>query len=181
MLPGLRARRGAPGAAGAASGPGLFDPPGCPSPAICIWARTGSLRFPGGPSHTSARLSDPGRIVSASPLAALPMLPPVQTHRRLQRAEISGLNPELWYLLPTLHEQRCRCPCKARFRLVGCTFAGRESNPLDRCERFQATSIPPSRTFPDASMIFINSRASLVRSPKLSEQMAGQLCDSLSG
>jgi hypothetical protein len=83
------------------------------------------------------------------------MLPPVQTHRRLQRAEISGLNPELWYLLPTLHEQRCRCPCKARFRLVGCTFAGRESNPLDRCERFQATSIPPSRTFPDASLIFL--------------------------
>jgi hypothetical protein len=83
------------------------------------------------------------------------MLPPVQTHRRLQRAEISGLNPELGYLLPTLHEQRCRCPCKARFRLVGCTFAGRESNPLDRCERFQATSIPPSRTFPDASLIFL--------------------------
>jgi hypothetical protein len=27
--------------------------------------------------------------------------------------------------------------CKACFRLAGCAFAGRESNPLDRYERFQ--------------------------------------------
>ena len=50
---------------------------------------------------------------------------------------ISGLNPGLWYLLPTLHERRHRHPCKARFRLAGCAFAGRVSNPLERDERFQ--------------------------------------------
>ena len=153
MLPCLRARRGAPGAAGDHIQAWALWSAGCPSPASCTWARTGSLRFPGGPSHTSARLSDPGRIDRTSPLPVLPMLPPVPTHRRLPREVISGLNPELWYLLPTLHEQRCRYPCKARFRLVGCTFTGRESNPLGRFERFQATTILLSRTLPDANGI----------------------------
>ena len=36
-----------------------------------------------------------------------------------------------------LHDGRCRAPCKTRFRLAGCAFTGQESNPLDRCERFQ--------------------------------------------
>jgi hypothetical protein len=93
VLPCLRARRGAPGAAGTAFGPGLFGPPVCPSPAICTWARTGSLRFPGGPSHTSARLSDPGRIGRTSPVAVLSMLPPVPTRRRLQREHDIGAQP----------------------------------------------------------------------------------------
>ena len=47
------------------------------------------------------------------------------------------LPPPLYRPLSTLHDHRYRGPCKTRFRLVGCTFAGRESNPLDRCERFQ--------------------------------------------
>ncbi len=55
--------------------------------------------------------------------------------------------PGLQYPLPTLHERRCRHPCKARFRLAGCAFAGRESNPLDCDERFQITSVLLSRTF----------------------------------
>jgi hypothetical protein len=50
---------------------------------------------------------------------------------------ISGLNPGLRYPLPTLHERRHRHPCKARFRLAGYAFAERESNPLERDERFQ--------------------------------------------
>jgi Transposase IS66 family/IS66 C-terminal element len=125
--------------------------PVCPSPAICKWSRTGSLRFPGGPSHTSARFADPGRIGGTSPLAVSSMLPPVPTRRRLQRDMISGLNPGLWYPLPTLHERRHRHPCKARFRLAGCAFTGRVSNPLDRDERFQVTSVLLSRTCPDAS------------------------------
>ena len=39
---------------------------------------------------------------------------------------------------------RYRTPCNTRSRLVGCTFAGRESNPLARYERFQliASSYP---------------------------------------
>src|SRR5436853_6348665 len=84
-------------------------------------------------------------------MAVLPVLPPGPTHRRLQRDMISGLNPGLRSPLPTLHERRCHRPCKARFRLAGCAFAGRELNPLDRNERFQATSILLSRTSPDAS------------------------------
>ena len=64
---------------------------------------------------------------------------------------ISGLNPGLWYLLPTLHERRRRHPCKARFRLAGCAFAGRVSNPLERDERFQVIAILLSRTSPVAS------------------------------
>jgi len=66
---------------------------------------------------------------------------------------ISGLNLGLWYPLPTLHERRCRRPCKARFRLAGCAFAGRVSNPLERDERFQVTSVLLSRTSPDASWV----------------------------
>lgn len=78
---------------------------------------------------------------------------------RAQHAEgsstnmISGLNPGLRYPLPTLHERRCRHPCKARFRLAGCAFAGRESNSLDRGERFQVMAILLSRTSPDASWV----------------------------
>jgi transposase len=64
---------------------------------------------------------------------------------------ISRLTPGLWYPLSTLHERRCRRPCKTDFRLAGCAFAGRELNPLDRTERFQATSILLSRIYPDAS------------------------------
>jgi len=47
-------------------------------------------------------------------------------------------------LLSTLHDGRRRTPCKTRFRLAGYVFAGRESNPLDRYERFQfmASSSP---------------------------------------
>ena len=47
-----------------------------------------------------------------------------------------GCTP-LHHLLSTLHDGRYRTPCKTRFRLAGCAFAGRESNPLDRDERFQ--------------------------------------------
>ena len=66
---------------------------------------------------------------------------------------ISRLNFGLRYPLPTLHEWRHRRPCKARFRLAGCAFAGRESNPLERIERFQVIAILLSRTSPDASWI----------------------------
>jgi hypothetical protein len=58
-----------------------------------------------------------------------------------------GATPGLQRPLPTLHERRCRRPCKARFRLAGCAFAGRGSNPLDCDERFQVTSILLPRTF----------------------------------
>jgi hypothetical protein len=79
------------------------------------------------------------------------MLPPVPTRRRLQRVHDFEANTRLRYPLSTLHERRCRHPCKTRFRLAGSAFAGRASNPLGRSERFQATSILLSRAYPDAS------------------------------
>ena len=66
---------------------------------------------------------------------------------------ISRLTTRLQHLPPTLHEQRHRCPCKAGFRLAGCAFTGRGSNPLDRFERFRVTSFLLSRPLPDASWV----------------------------
>ncbi len=51
-----------------------------------------------------------------------------------------------------LHERCCRRPCKARFRLAGCAFAGRALNPLDRIEKFQNLMfVLLSRAYLDAS------------------------------
>ncbi len=64
---------------------------------------------------------------------------------------ISRLTAGLQYPLYTLHERRCRRPCKTRFRLAGSASTGRVSNPLDHDERFQVTSVLLSRAYPDAS------------------------------
>ncbi len=128
------------------AGPGSFVQPVSLYPAYRMRLRTGSLRFPGDPSHTFALFPDPGRTGDTSPLAVPSMLPPVPTRRRLQQEHDFEAYPGLRCLLPTLHERRHHRPCKARFRLAGCAFAGRELNPLDRSERFQATSILLSRT-----------------------------------
>ena len=117
------------------------------------WTRTGSLRFPGDPSYAFALLQDPGRAGKTSPVAVLSILPPVPTSRRPQRAHDLEADTGLRHPLPTLHEQCCHRPCKARFRLAGCAFAGRGSNPLDRFERFQFTSFLLPRTSPDASWV----------------------------
>jgi hypothetical protein len=79
------------------------------------------------------------------------MLPPDPTRRRLLRFHDFEAATGLQRPLSTLHERRCRRPCKTRFRLAGSAFAGRASNPLGRFERFQVTSILLSRAYPDAS------------------------------
>ena len=86
-------------------------------------ARAGSPRFPDDPS----RLTGNGASGAA----------PGQSTPKASSIPISRLPPPLHHLLPTLHDGRCRAPCKTRFRLAGCAFAGRVSNPLDRYERFQ--------------------------------------------
>jgi hypothetical protein len=65
-----------------------------------------------------------------------------------------GANPQLRHLLSYASRVALPHTCKARFRLAGWAFAGWESNPLDRCERFQLvlTIILPSCS-PDASAI----------------------------
>ncbi len=79
------------------------------------------------------------------------MLPPDPTRRRLRRLHDFEAATGLQRPLSTLHERRCRRPCKTRFRLAGSAFAVRASNPLGRFERFQFTSILLSRACPDAS------------------------------
>ena len=107
------------------------------------WARAGSRRFPGDPSYAFALLQDPGRADKTSPLAVLPTPPPVYPNRRPQRVHNLEANTGLQHPLSTLHERRRRLPCRTRFRLAGFASTGRGSNPLDRFERFQVTSIPP--------------------------------------
>src|SRR5216684_7035693 len=63
-----------------------------------------------------------------------------------------GANPQLRHSLPYASRVVLPHTCKACFRLAGSAFAGRESNPLDRCEWFQLvlTIIRPSCS-PDAT------------------------------
>ena len=79
------------------------------------------------------------------------MLPPGPTNRRLRHDHDFEADTRLQRPLSTLREHRCRCPRKTRFRLAGCAFTGRGSNPLGHDERFPATSFPLSRAYPDAS------------------------------
>jgi hypothetical protein len=114
------------------------------------WAQAGSLRFPGHPSYAFALFQDPGRAERTSSVTVLPVLPPDPTDRRLSALHDFGATPGLQHPLSTLHERRCRRPCKTRFRLAGCAFTGRGANPLDDFERFQVLH---SRACPDASWV----------------------------
>ena len=92
-------------------------------------------------------------------LAVLPMPPPDNPRRRPQLVHNIEANTGLQHPLSTLHERRRRLPCKTRFRLAGCAFAGRASNPLDRYRRFQV--LHPS-SFPGLRL----SQGSSMRSPR---------------
>jgi hypothetical protein len=71
-----------------------------------------------------------------------------------QRVHNLEANTGLQLPLSTLRERRRRLPRNTRFRLAGCASTGRESNPLDRFERFQVTSILLSRTSPVARFVY---------------------------
>ena len=80
---------------------------------------------------------DPLRLASRGASGAAP------TRLTMKASSIyrsRGSIAPLRHLLSTLHDGRYRTPCKTRFRLAGCASAGRESNPLDRGERFQIIS-----------------------------------------
>src|SRR5262249_17036819 len=74
-------------------------------------------------------------------IAAFLVLPSDPTLRRLRRLHDFEATAGLRYPLSTLHERRCRRPCKTRFRLAGSASTGRASNPLGHDERFQVTSV----------------------------------------
>ncbi len=80
------------------------------------------------------------------------MLPPLCAQRRLRATLDFGANPQLQHLLSYASCFALPLTRKARFRLAGSAFAGRASNPPDRCERFQLvlTIFLPSCS-PDAS------------------------------
>ena len=79
---------------------------------------------------------DPSRLAARGASGAAPRL----TTLKASSLQLSRLTATLRHPLSTLHDGRCRTPCKTRFRLAGCTFAGRESNPLGSVERFQIIS-----------------------------------------
>ena len=106
----------------------------------CPRARAGSPRFPGDPSRDFAPVHDPGRPVAPHQSRRFRCCPHTLNNEGVVDLPISRLSPPLHHLLSTLHDGRYRTPCKTRFRLAGCAFAGRESNPLDRYERFQIIS-----------------------------------------
>src|SRR6516162_8680788 len=151
----VRVRRSAPdGLGGSSSGlEHLFSRRSLPG-RLYPWARAGSRRFPSDPSQAFALLQDPGRAGKTSPLAVVPTPPPANPNRRHQRVHNLGADTELQLPLSTLRERRRRRPRQTRFRLAGCASPGRESNPLDRFERFQVTSILLSRTSPVARVVY---------------------------
>ena len=106
----------------------------------CPPARAGSPRFPGGPSRDSAPVHDPRRPVAPRRWRRFRCCPRPLNTEGVIASPISRLTATLHHLLSTLHDGRCRTPCKTRFRLAGCAFAGRGSNPLDRYKRFQIMS-----------------------------------------
>ncbi len=79
---------------------------------------------------------DPSRLAARGASGAAPRL----TTLKASSLQLSRLTATLRHPLSTLHDARCRTPCKTRFRLAGCAFAGRESNPLGSVERFQINS-----------------------------------------
>ncbi len=97
--------------------------------------------------------SVPGPRSSRRDLAmtATSMLPPRSGRRRPRRWLISGLTRELRHLLSYASRYRCR-RVQSSLPADWLVFAGRESNPLDRYERFQLVlSIILPSCSPDAT------------------------------
>ena len=120
---------------------------------LCL-ARTcsglpGSLASHPAALRRSPTPADPWRLAIPGASGAAPILTRMKASTMLFRGSIAPLR----HPLCTLHDVRCRTPCNTRFRLAGCAFAGRESNPLARDEGFLAHRFPPSRTSPGATSI----------------------------
>ena len=84
---------------------------------------------------------DPSRLALDGASGAAPTV----LKMKASTMSISGLNSVA--LPPAVYASRraiATRPCNTRFQLTGCVFAGRESNPLARDERFQLinTSFP---------------------------------------
>ena len=128
--------------------PGTIGQPASLCPACCARGRerdlTGSLAIHPMPLPCSKTPAEPPE---PRPWRSRRCCPRIYPNRRPPHAHNLEADTGLQHPLSTLHERRCRRPCKTRFRLAGCAFTGRGSNPLDRFERFQDLhSILLSRT-----------------------------------
>jgi hypothetical protein len=153
--PSVRDRQGAPKERGGRSSGLEHWSAGVPKSGVLRpWARAGSHRFPGDPSHAFALLQDPGRADRISPLAILSMLPPGHPSRRPQRVHNLEADTGLRHPLSTLHERRRRRPCKTRFRLAGCASTERGVEPSGSLRKVSGyISVLLSRTSPVASRV----------------------------
>ena len=134
--------------AGPATGRGLDFHAGNPPSSVLTRGQVqdlpGSLAIHPVTLRRSTTPDDPLRLACSGASGAAPT---TLNNEGVVASPISRLTPPLHHLLSTLHDARCRSPCKTRFRLAGFAFAGRESNPPGRYERFQvmASSSPGLR------------------------------------
>jgi hypothetical protein len=122
--------------------PGLFGQPVCPAPACCLRTQAGSPRFPDDPSRAFALVQDPGRANSPSPKRSCRCRPRVQHAEGFSAYMISGLTQSLSTCCLRFMSHVAE-PMQGSLPAGWLAFAGRESNPLDRDERFQIYILPP--------------------------------------
>jgi hypothetical protein len=79
---------------------------------LVAWTNTGSPRFPGGSSHASARLQDPGRTHTGKPLRQTGAVPAAKKTRTPTVRAISGLTTWLRHTLSTLQELCRQVPAR---------------------------------------------------------------------
>jgi len=124
VLPRFVSRRGAPEPPEGAAQAGVRCSAGDPLPAAPHVDVSGisQVSWQSIPCLCPGLRPRPNRQLLA--LAVLSMLPPHPTRRRLRRLHDFEATAGLRHPLPTLHERRCRRPCKARFRLAGWPLPG---------------------------------------------------------
>ena len=88
---------------------------------------------------TLRRSRDPGRPLVPRPSRHCRCCPRLTNTEDTITRKYRGSIAPLHHLLCTLHDVHCCPPCNTRFRPVGCTFTGRESNPLDCDEWFPSS------------------------------------------
>ncbi len=132
------------------AGPGSFVQPVSLYPAYRMRLRTGSLRFPGDPSHTFALFPDPGRTGDTSPLAVPSMLPPVPTRRRLQQEHDFEAYPGLQ---SAAYASRAASPPPMQGSLPagGLRLCREGVEPSGSQRKVSGYIHPPFQDFPDAS------------------------------
>jgi hypothetical protein len=149
--PSFVSRRSAPGRSEVSSRPGSLLVPATLAPAPYAWTRMGSLRSSGDPSRASAAFHDPGRIDVSSPLTATSMLPHGWDCEGFGIGDFEA-NTQLQHLLPYASRATLPSPMQGLLPAGWLAFTGRESNPLDRYERFQfverSSSFPALLTLP---------------------------------